>query len=636
MNKWTNKATASLLLGTMLLYTTPVLAYTKDETVYTKLDSNGENYKTIVTDHISGEEEIINDLTDLLNIKNISGDETYTKDENKIIWKTNGEDVYYQGETTKELPISCNITYELDGVEMSKDEIIGKSGKIKIKIKYTNKEKHIVQIQGKNQTLYTPFLVGCGTIFENENNKNIEVKNGKAINDGSKTTIIGLVVPGLQESLDIDKETIDIPDEIEITMDSTNFELGTIIGYATPKVFENEDLDIFNKLDEIYAQVDKLQNASNQIEDGAISLADGATIYSEKSKEFNNAMGQVNNGVASAKNSYTEIDNGISSLNKSSKTLSSSVKTLKDGANAIGDGIQTVDQNLSSLEAGSKALEVGEQKIADGLDKVIAGVNQIGGTDNTAKIKELKQLVSANMQTITTLKTTNENLKQLITTIEDEETIKTLTTQITINTQTIAVLEKDNYAINATITTLEQTDNGEIEKLKQGLIALKQGTQQLQTGTDNLTNGISQLKSGTNTLSSKMNELASGTEKLYVGTKQLTNGTKKLETGSSQMKSGLSTINNGTEQLLTANNSLVEGADTLKNGATTLKEGVIEFNNTGINKICNYIDKDVKNITNRVEELEKLSNEYDTFTMKDEKVKGHVQFMMIVEDKKEN
>lgn len=213
----------------MLIYTSPVLAYTKDETVYTKLDSNGESYKTIVTDHISGEEQIINDLTDLSNIKNVSGEEVYTIDGNKITWKTNGEDIHYQGESTKELPITCKIKYELDNVEMTKDEIEGKSGRAKITISYTNNEKHIVKINGGNQTLYTPFVIGSGIVFDNKNNKNIEVQNGKIINDGSKTTIVGITAPGLQESLGVDKDIVDIPEKIEITMDTTNFKLGTIM-----------------------------------------------------------------------------------------------------------------------------------------------------------------------------------------------------------------------------------------------------------------------------------------------------------------------------------------------------------------------------------------------------------------------
>ena len=60
----------------MLTYTVPVTAFTKDETVYSNLKSNGEEYKTIVTTHIINEddEKLLKDMTDLLNIENTSGD----------------------------------------------------------------------------------------------------------------------------------------------------------------------------------------------------------------------------------------------------------------------------------------------------------------------------------------------------------------------------------------------------------------------------------------------------------------------------------------------------------------------------------------------------------------------------------
>ncbi len=70
----------------MVGYTLPVLGYTKDETVYSKLDASGKNYETIVSTHIKNteDEEIIRDLSDLLNVKNTSGDETYTQNGNNI------------------------------------------------------------------------------------------------------------------------------------------------------------------------------------------------------------------------------------------------------------------------------------------------------------------------------------------------------------------------------------------------------------------------------------------------------------------------------------------------------------------------------------------------------------------------
>ena len=279
-----SKITSGVLLCTMLAYTTPVLAFTKDETVYSKIDSNGNNYNTIVNDHIINDEQeqLINDISDLLNIKNVNGDEEFSQDGNNLAWHAEESDIYYQGESQKELPIECNVKYELDGNEITASELVGKNGKVKITIEYINKDAHTVNINGKDQTLYTPFVVVCGTIIDNNNNRNIEITNGKTVDDGSKTTVIGISLPGLQESLNISKDKIDIPNTIEITMDSTDFELNNIVTYVTPKVLEENDMELFKKLDKIYNQVDTLQSSSKQIEEGATTLAEGITKFNEE------------------------------------------------------------------------------------------------------------------------------------------------------------------------------------------------------------------------------------------------------------------------------------------------------------------------------------------------------------------
>ena len=70
-NKIISKVVSGTLLFSMVGYTLPVLGYTKDETVYSKLDASGKNYETIVSTHIKNteDEEIIRDLSDLLNVK---------------------------------------------------------------------------------------------------------------------------------------------------------------------------------------------------------------------------------------------------------------------------------------------------------------------------------------------------------------------------------------------------------------------------------------------------------------------------------------------------------------------------------------------------------------------------------------
>ena len=628
-----SKITSGVLLCTMLAYTTPVLAFTKDETVYSKIDSNGNNYNTIVNDHIINDEQeqLINDISDLLNIKNVNGDEEFSQDGNNLAWHAEESDIYYQGESQKELPIECNVKYELDGNEITASELVGKNGKVKITIEYINKDAHTVNINGKDQTLYTPFVVVCGTIIDNNNNKNIEITNGKTVDDGSKTTVIGISLPGLQESLNISKDKIDIPNTIEITMDSTDFELNNIVTYVTPKVLEENDMELFKKLDKIYNQVDTLQSSSKQIEEGANSLKEGTATYSEKSQEFNNAVEQVSKGVSSVNQNYSKIDAGISSLNKSSATLESGAKSVSEGTVAVSENLQTISSKLSELQTGTQSLKQGEVQLEAGLDQIITSVSSIQGTDNSAKITELNQLITTNQKTINSLKTANETLTTQLKVIKDEETKQTITTQIETNKSIIKLLETNIVAYKETISTLKSADMSSIKELQTALSNLKQGLQSLQTGTDTLYNGTTALQTGTGALASKAKELAQGTQSLYEGTVKMSEGTATLNSGSTQLKQGLNTLDAGGTKLGTASNQLTEGANTLSEGATTLAEGITKFNEEGIDKICDYINGDLKDISARLEKLQELSEEYNNFTMLNDGNKGNVKFIMIMD-----
>ena len=639
-----SKITSGVLLCTMLAYTTPVLAFTKDETVYSKIDSNGNNYNTIVNDHIINDEQeqLINDISDLLNIKNVNGDEEFSQDGNNLAWHAEESDIYYQGESQKELPIECNVKYELDGNEITASELVGKNGKVKITIEYINKDAHTVNINGKDQNLYTPFVVVCGTIIDNNNNRNIEITNGKTVDDGSKTTVIGISLPGLQESLNISKDKIDIPNTIEITMDSTDFELNNIVTYVTPKVLEENDMELFKKLDKIYNQVDTLQSSSKQIEEGANSLKEGTATYSEKSQEFNNAVEQVSKGVSSVNQNYSKIDAGISSLNDSSATLESGAKSVSEGTLAVSENLQTISSKLTELQTGTQSLKQGEVQLEAGLDQIITSVSTIQGTDNSAKITKLNQLITANQNTIDSLKTANETLTTQLKAIEDEKTKQTITTQIETNKSIIILLETNIAAYNKTISTLKSADMSSIKELQTALSNLKQGLQSLQTGTDTLYNGTTALQTGTGALASKTKELAQGTQSLYEGTIKISEGTATLNSGSTQLKQGLNTLDVGGSKLEAASNQLTEGANTLSEGATTLAEGITTFNEEGIDKICDYINGDLKDISARLEKLQELSEDYNNFTMLNDGNKGNVKFIMIMdsikkeEDSKQN
>lgn len=635
MNNKLSKISASILLGTMLVYTLPVAAFTKDETVYTNAKSNGEQYQTIVTDHLINEEDekLLKDMTNLLNIENTSGDEKFTQDGESLVWEADSNDIYYKGEIDQELPVKLNIKYELDGKEISSDEIAGKSGKVKITISFENKEEHEVQINGKTEKMYTPFVVATGTYINNDNNKNIEVTNGKAIDDGSKTMVVGLTFPGMQESLNIDKDTLEIPTSIEITMETTNFEMNNIINYTTPKLIEDSELDIFSKLDDIYSKVETLQSASKQIENGAKTLSDGTTTYVEKSEEFNQALNKFSNGVSSANTSYSRIDTGIKNLNAQVPDLTSGTKSLSDNLGAVNNGVKTMSDMLDGSQESMNNLKSGAQNISGGLTQLSAAMKT---TDYTEEINKINSQIDTNKKMITTLNTTTEQLSKVLEdTTLSEATAQAIKAQITANQSTIATLTADNVYLNNMITSLNAS-NTQISGLKQQVDTLAKGAGDVSEGVNGLLEQVGALNTNIKGLYTNTGKMAVGANKLYQGTLGLEAGTTKLAQGSEQMKAGLSTINTSSQALYSANNQLVEGAKTIQSGAAELAEGTAEFNKTGIDVICNYVTGDLKNLETRAEKLKELSDEYNTFTKLDDENKGKVKFITIVDSIKKD
>ncbi len=678
-NKMNNKVISKVISGTLLCsmvgYTLPVFAYTKDETVYSKLDNEGNNYKTIVSTHIENKEnaELINDISDLLNIKNTSSDATYTQDGNKFVWNANKSDIYYQGETSKELPIECKIKYELDGKEVSSNEIAGKSGKVKVTVQYTNKEERTVDINGKKVKMYVPFVVVAGTIIENENARNIEVSSGKVIDDGTKSVVVGMAMPGLQESLEVSKNDVEIPSDVEITMDATNFETSSIISYVTPKVLEEDDLKIFDKLDDVYSQVNTLQKSMNQIQDGANTLADGTT-------ELANGANTLKDGVTTAYNGAQTISSEVAKSTQSLKNDktealdNATLETIKKQAAESSKLTETQKTQIKAQAQTSSVLTEAQKAQITAQAKAKAVLTETQKAQITAQAKQSAVLTQAQKDAITTQAkqsavltqaqkdTITAQAKQSAVLTEKQKAAiisnaqKSYTTQLTETEKALIIATAQSTATQTAVTTaLTTAQNTATQTAVTTALTTAQNTatttavataletaQQIATQTAVTTALETAQQIATQTAVTTALTTAQSTatttamQTSTTVARQVGNQAKKTFTN--QVVSQMSTLGNGLKELTSGLSQLNEGASTLANGTTqvneganTLAEGIKTFDEEGIKKICKYINGDVKNLTSRVEKLTDLSKEYNNFTMLDGKNNGEVKFIMIAD-----
>ena len=608
-------AATTLVIGQVLLASSNLLAVTKEETVYSKLDTTGKSYQTVVSNHIKNTEYLdeIRDLSDLLEIENLNEENTYTQDGNIIVWNAQGRDVYYNGKTEKELPIEVKMTYTLDGKEISPEELSGKSGKLNIKIEYTNKAKHYVEIDGQYVEMYTPFVIFAGTYFKNETVQNVKVTTGKAVDDGSKTIVIGMALPGLQTSLGLDKDTFEIPENIEIEMDVTNYEQSSIITFVTPKIIDKEDFNILDELDTLYSSVDTLQSSMDQIEEGAKALSEGTALYSENYNTFNSAIGMLNDGTTTLKENYEMFNNGVQTANEGAKQLNEGMQQLNTAAESIKDVVYTViDWLQTAMNTLVTPLKSLQQTILEDIDAVIAMVDNISNPSQ----ENIEYINGLNYQAIQDLYTENANLEALKEGA-DEETVALFDEQIATNNNVIAILEQNNAQ-----TLYQNIDPEQIASVREKLVEIRGKVESSELTVEELEEKVQNIINEVYAAFDGINALAQGTE-------QLAQGTEQLATASSQINDGLVTLNESTEQLAQASTQLNDASVQISDGAKQLYDGIAMFNNEGIRVLTSKVNNDVRGISVRLDKLMELSKEYNNFSNIDSSSKGDLRFIMI-------
>ena len=441
----------SVMMGAVPVYaagSTDTQDVYKEETVYVNADATGNSDEVTVSDWLKNSGSVSGNLTDesiLKEIKNVKGDETFTENGDQLTWNTAGEDIYYQGTTDKELPVSVKLTYFLDGKEVKPDELKGKSGHLKIQVQYTNNEKKTVTVDGKEEEVYTPFVMMTGMILPNETFSNVTIDNGKVISDGSRNIVVGFGMPGLKDSLDLDEETtkeaedkgVTVPENFEMEADVTDFTMSSTFTVALTDLLD--DMDNIIDVDSLKDSLNELEDAalelvsgSGTLADGASTLADGVSSYTAGADELNAGIQKYLGSNGELNGSVTEYVNGVGKVVKGVKDYTSGTNALANGVTSYVAGEQKIAAGAAQLSQLSKGLEQVQtavdtlSKAADGkgeaTDDLVIAANQLaagtkqlqavlGSEEVTALLTQVNGMVTTGNELISATESLSASLQ---------------------------------------------------------------------------------------------------------------------------------------------------------------------------------------------------------------------------------
>ena len=666
--------------------------FSKEESVYVKADASGNVKKTTVSEWLKNPEKgTISDTSELKDIKNVKGDETFeTGSNNSVSWKSEGNDIYYQGTIDKELPVDVKVSYKLDGKSISPKNLKGKSGKVEIQFSYDNNSKQTVNVNGEDVEMYTPFTMVSAMMLSSDEYSNVSVENGKLISDGDKKIVVGVAFPGLANDLnlkDLDMD-IDIPETVTITADVKDATVGTSITMASAELMNEFGLDDIDSFDDLQDSIDDLEDATNQLVDGSKEAADG-------SKELADGAGILNDGAGTLASGAGTLADGVNTLNEKSGTLVSGVNTLASGVQAYTGGIEEIYAGSNDLVSGAQALASGADTLntniasaADGANSLVAGAQSLKNGLKTAKdtldegVKVLNNVTEENIKnsvtaTVSTDKVTasvnkpevaaivNQHIDENTTAEEKEAITKAVEDALE---QCTASVDKDSIEVEKTVngnaqlitqsvkgaqdymngvgTSLTQSSGSkEQPSVWDGVNGIESGASTLAgylglgdgktltigTGAAGLASGSKKLLAGTQKLQAGAAQLHDNSAPLMAGITSLKDGGSQLASGVSQLASGANQVADGAGTLSNGTQTLLDGANTLADGNQTLADGMQEYKEEAIDKLTDLFNGDISGVTDRIDAMTNLAKEYKSFAGISDGVSGTTKFIIETE-----
>ncbi len=588
----------------------------KSETVYVISGADGSVESVIVSDFLSNPDSAatLSDVSELSDIKTVRGDATASQSGSDVTWTTQGSDVYYQGTTDKNPPVSVKITYQLDGKDISPDALAGQSGHVTIRFDYTNNATATVD----GREVHVPFAVLTGLMLDNDNFRNITVTNGKVMNDGSRSVVIGFALPGLQSDLALDPEDIELPEYVEISADCTDFSIETTLTLATSEIFaaaeENADGEIDTS--ELTDSLSALTDAMDQLMDGSSQLYDGLATLLEK-------CGELDSGAQA-------IVDGANQLSEGAQSVSSGAGQLKSGASSLSSGLDQLAANNDTLTAGAKQVfdtllaTVQQQIVSSGLSVPTLTI------DNYSKT--LDSLISSLDSSGVTAAAKAKVTEQVKATVRPQVLAAVLASQ-GINEQTYNALpDAQKAAIDAAVD--QQMASSEVQAKIDAAVAQYMASDEIQSqiqaaaasaaaGVQQLTAAKAQLDSY-NAFYQGLVSYTGGVASAATGAKQLVSGSAQLSAGADQLASGATQLAEGAGTLKAGTAALIDGVSQLKDGAMQLSDGLKQFNEEGIEKLLALADQDV---IDGLQAVADAAKSYTNFSGASDGVTGTVRFI---------
>ena len=511
-----------------------------------------------------------------------------------------------------------------------------------IRFDYTNSQYETKVVNGRAQKIYVPFAVLTGALLDSDRFSHVSVTNGKLVEDGSHTAVVGMAFPGLQESLDLSTDKLEIPTYVEIEADVQDFTLDTTLTLVSNGFFndmKDEELDT-GELDSLSSDMDKLTDAMTQLIDGSGELYDGLDTLLSSSKKLANGVDQLTSGLKKLDANSAALNDGAAQV---FNTLLDTVNTQLQGNAELKEAVEAAGGEVPTLTISNYAEEMQKLINVFDQDKVVEQATAVATQRVTAAVEANRSKIQAGVtaaveQQVTAQVTAGAQEKisaqaapQVTAAVQQQVTAKVTAA---VQQQVLAaVLETENLtqeqyeqlpaeskaAVDAAVAAQMKTE--EVQGQIAATVAAQMKTEEVQAIISQNTEAMVQQTIRENMASDEVqNQIKAAAAKAGTAAETLTAAKLQLDsyntfyTGLLTYTAGVAELKAGAVKLDNSMPELISGVRKLRSGAGELADGLKELNEEGIQKLTDAVNGDLSGLGDRLDAISDVSESYRGFT----------------------
>jgi X-X-X-Leu-X-X-Gly heptad repeat protein len=522
----------------------------KNEVVYAKTNADGSiDGIYVVNKFETTDPTTITDSGTYDSVQNLSTTEQLSDEDGSVTFTTEGgKPFYYQGDldSSTQLPWDVEVSYTLDGEEISAEDLSGKSGELDIELKVTGVDDGSAESDFANS-----FLMQAQGTFNNDTFELEEADGATIAAVGNNTAVTYLVLPGEDGDFHIKGKVTDFSYDgwqiaampLTMAVDLDDYDTSELTDAIA--MLESGSVELANGGESLSAGLAQLDtgtysalSGSNQLAQGAEQVSGGVDTLSEALASMPGTIQNVQSQLDDIDSQLTDIESDLETLGTSASQLQSLQTTITDDGTAVAGDVQTLGKNVKTARedvssAGSSVTSAGTQiGTAAGYINTVLQDPELSETDRKTLTKAYNALVGTDSLTGAAgyCQAAGSSLSDAGTALTAVGGSLQGTTSGTL-AYDMGVLSNDLTTLNDSTGPLLQQSATTMQKatqLSSDARTLLNNTESTVDGlsgylaqVDNLQAGAQQVASGANTLSDGLDQLASGTDEAYSGSQTL-------------------------------------------------------------------------------------------------------------------